>query len=65
MLPRGGDANYLLRMHTSHEKHAYYIKPKLDPKAFGIRHFAGDVIYDVTGFVEANRDEIHGGIFIN
>ncbi|KAK4363859.1 hypothetical protein RND71_015217 [Anisodus tanguticus] len=33
-----------------------------DREEFGIRHFAGEVIYDASGFLEKNRDTVHSEI---
>jgi len=59
MLPHGSDAQLLQKMHTALPKSEYYVKPKLDPVSFGVKHFAGEVMYDLTGFVRANKDELH------
>lgn len=48
--PNGTDFSMLTKLHTNHEKNVHYMKPKSDTTpAFGVKHFAGDVFYDVPG----------------
>ncbi|KAG5883060.1 hypothetical protein JTB14_010448 [Gonioctena quinquepunctata] len=55
--PNGTDFSLLSKLHNQHGKNEKYLKPKSDiTPAFGIRHFAGDVYYDIPGFLEKNRD---------
>ncbi|XP_033245646.1 myosin-VIIa isoform X5 [Drosophila miranda] len=58
-MPKGSDSAYLNNMHAEFEFHPTYIKGS-DRRhwetEFGIRHYAGSVIYAVDGFVDKNRD---------
>lgn len=48
--PNGTDFSMLSKLHVNHGKNTYYLKPKSDiTPSFGIKHFAGDVFYDVPG----------------
>jgi len=58
-MPQGKDMAYLSNLHAEFEKHPDYVKGddrrKWD-KEFGVRHYAGTVLYRVEGFVAKNRD---------
>ncbi|XP_057671586.1 myosin-VIIa-like isoform X1 [Diorhabda carinulata] len=55
--PKGTDFSFLTKLHKQHGNHSNYSKPKSEmTPAFGIKHFAGEVFYDVEGFLEKNRD---------
>jgi myosin-7 len=56
--PKGSDKSLLDKLHTNHGKTKdIYLKPKsISEERFGIKHFAGDVYYDIEGFLERNRD---------
>ena len=40
----------------------YYIKPKVNNAKFGIRHYAGEVFYDMDGLLSKNRDTFRDDI---
>ena len=54
--PKGTDKSLLEKLHNAHKAHAFYVKPKVSNNKFGIRHYAGEVFYDVDGLLEKNRD---------
>ncbi|KAF6038480.1 ck [Bugula neritina] len=55
--PKGSDATLLQKLHQHHSKNRNYLMPKSSRAAqFGISHFAGNVFYNVKGFLEKNRD---------
>lgn len=46
-------------MRQNFEKDEYYAKPRLKAtEAFGINHYAGQVEYKVTGFLNKNKDAV-------
>ena len=52
------------KLHKQHSNHPHYIKPKSQARrAFGIKHFAGDVYYDADEFLEKNRDTFSADLF--
>ncbi|KAK5617011.1 hypothetical protein CRENBAI_016490 [Crenichthys baileyi] len=40
----------------------YYVKPRVADHQFGIKHYAGEVLYDVRGILEKNRDTFRDDI---
>eukprot|EP00035_Acanthoeca_spectabilis_P040063 m.67090 g.67090 ORF g.67090 m.67090 type:complete len:1274 (+) comp9847_c0_seq3:175-3996(+) len=68
LMPRSDSATFALRVHTSHSGSEYVTKPKyvrkstkrlVDAEAFVIKHFAGQVCYEVAEFLNKNNDTIH------
>ncbi|XP_076128082.1 unconventional myosin-VIIb-like [Alosa pseudoharengus] len=57
--PKGTDITMLTKINQVHKKSSIYIASKSDHDIhFGIKHFAGAVYYDPTGFLEKNRDAL-------
>jgi len=67
-VPKGSDDGYLNKVKTKHGKNENFIVPKPgkgikdDAKCFGIKHYAGDVYYNVTNFLEKNKDTLHNDL---
>ncbi|KAM4796151.1 LOW QUALITY PROTEIN: unconventional myosin-VIIa [Rhinophrynus dorsalis] len=61
--PKGTDTTMLNKLNTQHKLNTFYIPPKNNYETqFGINHFAGIVYYETKGFLEKNRDTLHGDI---
>ncbi|XP_036379710.1 unconventional myosin-VIIa-like [Megalops cyprinoides] len=61
--PKGTDATMLYKLNSQHKLNIHYIHPKNTYETqFGIQHFAGIVHYETSGFLEKNRDSLHGDI---
>uniref|UniRef100_A0A8C5X1R0 Myosin VIIA n=1 Tax=Malurus cyaneus samueli TaxID=2593467 RepID=A0A8C5X1R0_9PASS len=61
--PKGTDGTMLNKLNSQHKLNTNYIPPKNNYETqFGINHFAGIVYYETKGFLEKNRDTLHGDI---
>ncbi|XP_056599629.1 unconventional myosin-X [Triplophysa dalaica] len=54
--PKGTDETLLEKLHSQHSRNQFYTKPRVAVHQFGIKHYAGEVVYDVRGILEKNRD---------
>ncbi|KAM9391097.1 unconventional myosin-X-like, partial [Salvelinus alpinus] len=54
--PKGTDYTLLEKLHSRHATNQYYMKPRVTDHQFGIKHYAGEVLYDVRGVLLKNRD---------
>uniref|UniRef100_A0A8C9T341 Unconventional myosin-X-like n=1 Tax=Scleropages formosus TaxID=113540 RepID=A0A8C9T341_SCLFO len=59
--PKGTDYTLLEKLHSRHTN-PYYVKPRVTDHQFGIKHYAGEVLYDVRGILEKNRDTFRDDI---
>jgi len=59
-IPQPSDEKLLAALHKDFDKHSHYVKPhpRFIKFNFTIRHFAGDVQYNVEGFVTKNVDRV-------
>ena len=69
VVPRGSDAKFVSRLHTTFDetaatKSTYFVRNRRKPNDFGVRHFAGEVMYTVDGFLEKNKDTL-SSILVN
>ena len=60
--PKGTDHSYVYKMHTAFESHQFYAKPMLKLGCFTVKHFAGDVLYDSTGFLVKCTDKLENDL---
>lgn len=52
----GTDETFLAKIVKAHSSHVRFDKPKRSKDQFVVKHFAGDVVYTVVGFLEKNTD---------
>jgi myosin-5 len=58
-LPSGSDKSLIDKLYSNFEKkHNYFGKPRFGQQAFIVRHFAHDVEYDISGFIDKNKDTV-------
>ncbi|KAJ3065284.1 cytochrome c oxidase subunit 1, partial [Podochytrium sp. JEL0797] len=62
-LPKGSEESFLMKLEKTHEKHKHFTKPKLKNGIFGIKHYAGEVLYNVEGFLEKNKDALQEELY--
>uniref|UniRef100_A0A8C5C9G7 Uncharacterized protein n=1 Tax=Gadus morhua TaxID=8049 RepID=A0A8C5C9G7_GADMO len=60
--PKGTDYTLLEKLHSRHAANPYYVKPRVTDHQFGIKHYAGEVLYDGRGILEKNRDTFRDDI---
>ncbi|XP_073944850.1 unconventional myosin-XV-like [Choristoneura fumiferana] len=56
--PRASDASFLEKCHYNHALNELYSRPRLGASEFGVKHYAGQVWYNVEGFLDKNRDAL-------
>uniref|UniRef100_A0A8C2W2Y6 Myosin X n=1 Tax=Chinchilla lanigera TaxID=34839 RepID=A0A8C2W2Y6_CHILA len=54
--PQATDSTLLEKLHHQHANNHFYVKPRVAVNNFGVKHYAGEVQYDVRGILEKNRD---------
>ena len=53
--PRSSDDSFLKKIINQHGKHAYFGRNMRSQVSFKVKHYAGEVEYNVTGFLEKTR----------
>ncbi|RZF39453.1 hypothetical protein LSTR_LSTR000974 [Laodelphax striatellus] len=56
---RGSAESYIAKVRAQHRHNSRLFEPKpLEQRTFGIQHFAGNVVYDATDFLDTNKDVV-------
>jgi len=60
LFPRATDATFVQKLHQEFDAkgHPKYLKPRFSKTAFGISHYAGDVEYETTQWLDKNKDPL-------
>ena len=56
--PKGTDDSFLSKINDALTSIETFVKPRTLKGVFGIKHYAGEVIYEVKGFLEKNKDNV-------
>jgi myosin-15 len=56
--PKASDLSFLEKCHYNHALNELYSRPRMSSMDFGIKHYAGQVWYNVEGFLDKNRDTV-------
>ena len=56
VFPKGSDVLYLQKAARAHKEHPSFKEIKTSSTTFALRHFAGEVVYSVKGFLSKNKD---------
>eukprot|EP01098_Paradermamoeba_levis_P007351 TRINITY_DN3032_c0_g1_i3.p1 TRINITY_DN3032_c0_g1~~TRINITY_DN3032_c0_g1_i3.p1 ORF type:complete len:775 (-),score=277.58 TRINITY_DN3032_c0_g1_i3:179-2503(-) len=60
--PKASDKTYLEKIAAAHVKNADFEKPKRSQTTFIVRHYAGEVVYEIENFLEKNRDTLQSDL---
>ncbi|TGZ75576.1 hypothetical protein CRM22_000293 [Opisthorchis felineus] len=62
-LAAGTDRSFLQRCQQEHRDHPNFLVPKLSPDdSFAVVHFAGEITYNIAGFVDKNREQMRSEV---
>lgn len=56
--PKATDLSFLEKCHYNHALSELYSRPRMNSAEFAIKHYAGQVWYNVEGFLDKNRDTL-------
>ncbi|XP_044008895.1 unconventional myosin-XV [Aphidius gifuensis] len=56
--PKASDLSFLEKCHYNHALSELYSRPRMNSAEFAIKHYAGQVWYNVDGFLDKNRDTL-------
>lgn len=58
VMPKATDESFASKLKTGQTQHPRFVKPKMGGKLFfGVKHFAGEVMYNCEGFLQKNLDK--------
>ncbi|KAK6643275.1 hypothetical protein RUM43_004780 [Polyplax serrata] len=60
--PKATDVSFLEKCHYNHALDELYSRPRMSSSEFGLKHYAGQVWYNVDGFLDKNRDTLRSDV---
>eukprot|EP01059_Diplonema_ambulator_P004813 TRINITY_DN14549_c0_g1_i2.p1 TRINITY_DN14549_c0_g1~~TRINITY_DN14549_c0_g1_i2.p1 ORF type:complete len:1164 (+),score=365.61 TRINITY_DN14549_c0_g1_i2:90-3494(+) len=57
-LRKGSDASFAAKLNEAQGSHPSYVKHRMNRQSFGVRHYAGTVMYTVEGWRDKNMDTL-------
>ncbi|KAK2585066.1 hypothetical protein KPH14_008582 [Odynerus spinipes] len=60
--PKATDLSFLEKCHYNHALSELYSRPRMNSAEFAIKHYAGQVWYNVEGFLDKNRDTLRADV---
>ena len=64
IIPGGSEAKWRGKILSTFGAHKYFRKFPQDDNCFILSHYAGDVVYDTTNFMEKNKDILDQGLLM-
>ncbi len=62
--PQATDRTFLEKLEANHKMNSIFGKELRANNRFLVRHFAGEVLYDVAGFLDKNRDSLRNELSV-
>nr|XP_050849060.1 unconventional myosin-XV isoform X2 [Vespula vulgaris] len=60
--PKATDLSFLEKCHYNHALSELYSRPRMNSAEYAIKHYAGQVWYNVEGFLDKNRDTLRADV---
>eukprot|EP01088_Endostelium_zonatum_P020748 TRINITY_DN77_c0_g1_i1.p1 TRINITY_DN77_c0_g1~~TRINITY_DN77_c0_g1_i1.p1 ORF type:complete len:1476 (+),score=481.22 TRINITY_DN77_c0_g1_i1:310-4428(+) len=62
LIPEADDKSFTVKLHTTHSAHRNFRAPKFFGLTFKIYHYAGEVDYTTTEWIDKNRDPLEADL---
>jgi myosin heavy subunit len=64
VFPNATDATFLEKLHAKHTHNPKYDKPRFDKSTFAVQHYAGQVTYQIEGWLDKNKDPLANDLML-